>query len=89
MHSTQHTVREVLRLLFEADSYPCICNTDWTHADELRAIAVAKARTAIDEPGDPPQLRSWLNELIRPNLDPDRRDEIYDEVGVHIPFGNV
>ncbi len=37
------TVREVLRLLLEADSYPCLGNDDWRIADRMEAEALRKA----------------------------------------------
>jgi hypothetical protein len=57
------TVRDVLRLLWEADSYPCIGNEDWTVAAGMEAAALAKAATAVASPDDPPEFGRWLGAL--------------------------
>jgi len=46
-------VREVLRLLWEADSYPRIGNADWPQAARMEAAALAKAATAVAAYDDP------------------------------------
>ena len=74
------TEEEALRLLFEADSYPCIGNTDWEDAADLRVAAEANATAVLGESGGTPQLQTWLKELVKPGLDCDRRDDIYHEV---------
>jgi hypothetical protein len=43
-------VREVLRLLLEADSYPCLGNEDWRVAERMEAEALRKAATALPAP---------------------------------------
>ena len=49
-------IREVLRLLLEADSYPCTGNDDWRVADRMEAEVLRKAATAVPFPDDPPNL---------------------------------
>lgn len=44
------TVREVLRLLLEADSYPRFGNEDWPVAARMEAEALAKAAGADRRP---------------------------------------
>ena len=47
-------VREVLRLLLAADSYPRLGNHDCREADLLEAEALQKAKDAVSYPDDPP-----------------------------------
>jgi hypothetical protein len=56
--STRVTVREVLRLLWEADSYPRPGNEDWAIAARMEAAAMEKAATAVPSPDDPRNLRA-------------------------------
>lgn len=53
------TVRDVLRLLLAADSYPRLGNHDWREADLLTAEALQKARTATPCADDPPEFAPW------------------------------
>jgi hypothetical protein len=71
------TVREVLRLLWAADSYPRIGNEDWPIAARMEAAALAKAETAVPSAGDPPEFARWLDGLQWPNLTVNQREEIY------------
>jgi hypothetical protein len=50
------TVREVLRLLLEADSYPRLGNEDWAVAARMEAAALKKAVTAAASSDDPPEF---------------------------------
>ena len=78
MTSDEFTVRDVLRLLLEADSYPRQSNIDWLVADEMAAAALAQAEGAIGSPGDPPEFRAWLDALRNPDVRNDEREVIYD-----------
>lgn len=78
MTSEAISVRDVLRLLLEADSYPRQSNSDWHVADEMQSAAIAQAEGAVGSPGDPPELRVWLDALRRPALPNDEREAIYD-----------
>ncbi|MGO8868140.1 MAG: hypothetical protein ACLQME_16735 [Alphaproteobacteria bacterium] len=71
------TVREVLRLLLEADAYPRLGNADWITADRMEATALDRAETAIASPDDPPQFRLWLGALRKPGIRNDEREGIY------------
>ena len=87
------TVREVLRLLLEADSYPCLGNDDWRVADRMESEALKKADAAVPFPGgDPPEFGCWLEILRRPGLRNPERNEVYaalhecfDEAGGGLP----
>jgi hypothetical protein len=46
------TVREVLRLLVETDSYPRLGNEDWAVAARMEAAALKKAVMAVASSGD-------------------------------------
>jgi hypothetical protein len=74
---TRVTVREVVRLLLEADSYPCLGNADWTTAARMEAAALEKAATAVASADDPPQFARWLEALQRHDLSVNEREEIY------------
>jgi hypothetical protein len=70
-------VRDVLRLLLAADSYPRLGNHDWREADLLTAEALQKARTAKPRVDDPPEFAQWLETLLTPDLPEDERQEVY------------
>jgi hypothetical protein len=79
------TVREVLRLLLEADSYPRLGNEDWAVAARMEAAALAKAATALASPDDPAEFARWLETLQRNDLSVNEREEIY--WAIHDYFG--
>ena len=56
-------VREALRLLWEADSYPHLGNGDIPVAALLQEEALAKAASAVSSPDDPPEFSIWLATL--------------------------
>jgi hypothetical protein len=74
------TVREVLRLLLAADSYPRLGNHDWREADLLEAEALQKAQTAEPRADDPPEFARWLAALRDPHLSNDERGDIMSAV---------
>jgi hypothetical protein len=77
---TRATVREVLRLLLEADSYPRLGNADWSVAARMEAAALEKAATAVPSPDDPPEFARWLEALQRRELSEDEREKIYKAI---------
>ena len=79
------TVREVIRLLWEVDSYPCLGNQDWATAARMEAAALEKAATALGSPNDLPEFGLWLRALQRRNLSTDEREEIYWEIQIILP----
>jgi hypothetical protein len=44
------TVREALRLMWEADRYPILGNGDWRVAEGMESEALERAATAVREP---------------------------------------
>lgn len=85
MTETRILVRAVLRLLWEADLYPCIGNEDWAVAARMEAAALAKAATAVASPDDPPEFGRWLGALCNGGLTTNEREEIY--WAIHDYFG--
>ncbi len=75
---TEITVRDVLRLLLEADSYPRQSNDDWGRAERMEAAALEKIESAIGYPDDPPEFRAWLETLRKANMGNDEREAIYE-----------
>jgi hypothetical protein len=71
------SVRDVLRLLLAADSYPRLGNHDWRVADLLEAEALQKARTATPCADDPPEFAQWLETLLTPGISNSEREEVY------------
>ncbi len=70
------SIREVLRLLWEADSYPQLGNEDNRVADRLEREALAKAKHAVPSPDDPPEFSNWLAVLHDRSLPNDDRETV-------------
>ena len=68
-------VREVIRLFWEADSYPRLGNEDLPVAARMEAAALEKAATAVASPDDPPEFGRWLEALRDANLSTNEREE--------------
>jgi len=77
MTEARITVREVVRLLLEADSYPRLGNEDWPVAAHMEAAAIEKAAPAVASSDDPPEFAVWLEALRRRELSTEEREEIY------------
>ena len=71
------TVREAVRLLWKADSYPCLGNEDWAVAAGMEKAALAKAAAAVTSPDDPPEFAGWLMTLQRTDLSANEREQTY------------
>ena len=76
--TTPITTREVLRLVWEADSYPHLGNEDERVSILLMREALAKAEHAMPGPDDPPEFAIWLTALRNGNLTFDQRDTIME-----------
>jgi hypothetical protein len=76
----QLTVRDVLRLVWEANCYPCLGNGDDKIAQRLEDEALAKVDAAITSPDDPPEFSQWLSALRDPSLRNPERDRIMDAI---------
>jgi hypothetical protein len=79
------SVREALRLLWEADSYPRIGNADWPVAARMEAEALRKAETAVASLDDPPEFARWLEALQNRDISVVDREKIY--WAIHDYFG--
>jgi hypothetical protein len=82
---TRATVREVVRLLWEADSHPRLGNADWPAAARMEAEALEKAASAVGSPNDPPEFARWLEALQRHELSEDEREKIYLAIHDYFP----
>jgi hypothetical protein len=74
------TVREALRLMWEADSYPILGNEDWRVAERMESEALERAATAVQGPDDPPEFAAWIAALRNPKLSADERDDILSAI---------
>jgi len=70
------TVREALRLIWEAARYPIRGNEDWRIAARLDAQALERAGTAVSAPDDPPEFAGWIATLRDPRLPDSEREDI-------------
>lgn len=77
------TVREVLRLFWEADRYPILGSADARDASALEREALAKAKQVIPLHDDPPEFMQWLNILSEPSLTNDRREIVHSALRDH------
>ena len=72
------SVREVLRLLWEADRYPIRGNHDAHEAAALEREALNMAAMAVPSANDPPEFASWLKVLQERKLPRDQREAIME-----------
>jgi hypothetical protein len=72
------TVRDALRLFWDADRYPILGNEDRRASDRLEVEARAKAADAIAQPDDPPEFARWLAALRDRSLPNPARDAIME-----------
>ena len=74
------TVREALRQMWEADSYPILGNEDWRVAKRMESEALERAAMAVQGPDDPPEFATWIAALRNPKLPTDERDDILSAI---------
>ena len=74
------TARMALRQIWEAARYPIRGNEDWRIAARLDAEALARAETAVPEPGDPPEFARWIAALRDPQLSAGEREDIISAI---------
>lgn len=74
--TTPMTVRDVLRLVVQADAYPILGNEDIPVALRMDSAALQHAATAVSSPDDPPEFARWLAALRQPDLGADEREEM-------------
>lgn len=76
VHEATITVRDALRLIWEADRYSILGNEDRIVAERLASEALVKAANAVASAGDPPEFSPWLNALRSEPLSNVTRGEI-------------
>ena len=74
--TTPMTVRDVLRLVLQADAYPILGNEDVPVALRMERAALQHAETAVSSPDDPPEFARWLKALRQPGIGQDEREEV-------------
>jgi hypothetical protein len=74
------TVREVLRLLWEADRYPILGNHDAREASALEKEALDKAAGAVSLPDDPPEFARRIAALRDRSLPNPERETIMNAI---------
>lgn len=70
------SVRGVLRLLWQTDSYPHLGNGDEREYQRLMDEALASAALAAPSLDDPPEFTQWLATLCDPKTSNDARDAV-------------
>jgi hypothetical protein len=74
------TMREALRLIWQAAKYPILGNDDWRVGARMDAEALAQAATAVQGPDDPPEFAAWIAALRDPTLPDDAREDILSAI---------
>jgi len=74
--ATPRTVRDVLRLVLQADASPILGNEDVPVALRMERTALQHAETAVSSPDDPPEFARWLAALRQPGIGQDARPEV-------------
>jgi hypothetical protein len=74
------TMRDALRLIWDADRYPILGNEDARVAMRMSAAALAQAERAVPVPGDPPEFPAWITALLNPRLPKGERDDIMSAI---------
>ena len=75
--ATPMTVRDVLRLVLQADAYPILGNEDVPVALRMERAALQHAETAVSSPDDPPEFARWLEALRQPGIGQDEHEEVF------------
>ena len=70
--ATPMTVRDVLRLVLQADASPILGNEDVPVALRMERTALQHAETAVSSPDDPPEFARWLEALRQPCIEQDK-----------------
>jgi hypothetical protein len=74
------TMREALRLIWQAAKYPILGNEDWRVGERMDAEALERAGTAVQAPDDPPEFVAWIAALRDPKLPDDEREDILSAI---------
>jgi hypothetical protein len=74
------TMRDALRLIWQAAKYPILGNEDWRVGERMDAEALERAATAVQGPDDLPEFAIWIAALRDPKLPADQRDDILSAI---------
>jgi hypothetical protein len=77
---TPLTMRDALRLIWQAAKYPILGNEDWRVGERMDAEALERAATAVQGPDDLPEFAAWISALRDPKLPDDERDDILSAI---------
>lgn len=70
------STRKVIRLIWEADSYPILGNEDIPVSRRLMAAAMAEIGMAVPSVDDPPEFALWLAVLQRAGASLEEREDV-------------
>jgi hypothetical protein len=74
------TMREALREIWKAASYPTSGNEDLRIAARMDAEALERAGKAVPRPDDPPEFAMWIAALRDPRILDIEREDIMSAV---------
>jgi hypothetical protein len=74
------TLREALREIWLAASYPIRGNEDWHIAADMDVMALERAAKAVAGPGDQPEFATWIAALRNPQLPDLEREDIMSAI---------
>jgi hypothetical protein len=74
------TMREALREIWKAASYPIRGNEDWRIAARMDTEALERAGKAVPGPNDPPEFAMWIAALRDPRIRDIEREDIMSAI---------
>jgi len=74
------SLRDALRLIWQAARYPILGNGDAQIAMKMDAEALERAGTAAQAPDDAPEFAAWIAALRNPELPDDEREDILSAI---------
>ena len=74
------TMREALREIWKAASYPIRGNEDWRIAARMDTEALERAGKAVPGPNDPPEFAMWIAALRDPRIPDIEREDIMSAI---------
>jgi hypothetical protein len=74
------SMREALREIWKAASYPIRGNEDWRIAARMDTEALERAGKAVPGPNDPPEFAMWIAALRDPRIPDIEREDIMSAI---------
>jgi hypothetical protein len=74
------TMRDALREIWKAASYPIRGNEDWRIAARMDTEALERAGKAVPGPDDPPEFAMWIAALRDPRIPDIEREDIMSAI---------